>query len=342
MAVGRSDMAFFVLTPRAAYVRLVHVVDRRHFLKTSLAVSAGAAFASSLEDRALLAYAAEDKPSSAATQPSSGGDMPRGSIGQVRMSRLIFGGNLISGFAHSRDLMYVSALLTHYFTDEKVFETFKIGEQHGVNTAILRLDPDTLRILSKYWREQGGDLQWIAQIKPREGDPKEAAKQAVDNGAVGVYIQGESGDAYVRNGHVDVLGEIIEYIKANNVIAGIGAHAIETVIACEKAGIRPDFYMKTLNSNNYWSAGPMPRHDSVWEETPQETIEFMKKVEKPWIAFKVLGAGAIHPNDGFKYAFENGADFICVGMFDFQVAEDAAIAKKVLAQTTRRERAWKP
>ena len=35
----------------------------------------------------------------------------------------------------------------------------------------------------------------------------------------------------------------------------------------------------------------------------------MKEVTKPWIAFKVLAAGAIPPQDGFRYAFANGAGF---------------------------------
>ena len=92
--------------------------------------------------------------------------------------------------------------------------------------------------------------------------------------------------------------------------------------------------MKTFNSKKYWSAGPMTRLDSVWEETPQETAAFMQEMDKPWIAYKVLGAGAIHPNEGFRYAFQNGADFVCVGMFDFQVVEDVQIALNALDRAT--------
>ena len=54
----------------------------------------------------------------------------------------------------------------------------------------------------------------------------------------------------------------------------------------------------------------------------------------------MLAAGAIRPAIGFDYAFRNGADFACVGMFDFQVAEDVKIANDVIAQLPDRRRAW--
>ena len=65
----------------------------------------------------------------------------------------------------------------------------------------------------------------------------------------------------------------------------------------------------------------------------------MNNVRKPWIAFKVLAAGAIHPQKGFRFAFENGADFANVGMFDFQVREDAILARDIIAEIERKGRA---
>jgi hypothetical protein len=300
--------------------------------------SSGAALAWSFEEKALLAASTAGAPGPASERSTKG--LPTGKIGDLTISRILVGGNLISGFAHSRDLIYVSSLLRQYFTDEKVWETLQLCEENGVNTAILRLDDHCLRILDGYWNDRGGRMQWIAQCKLNEKDWKSDMLQAIDNGAHAAYLHGGVAEGLLADNKIDTIAKAVDLIKQNGVPAGVAGHAIEVPIACEKAGIAVDFYMKTLNAKNYWSAGIMPRHDSVWAETPEKTIEFMKNVRKPWIAYKVLGAGAIHPKEGFKYVFDNGADFACVGMFDFQVVEDVIIARDAL-NTVKRSRPWR-
>lgn len=314
-------------------------INRRNFLKKSAALSTGAAIALSFEEKALLAATA-NKPAPRMPGGSIKG-LPMGKIGNVKISRMFAGGNLISGFAHSRDLIYVSSLLRNYFTDDKVMETFEICEECGINTAILRLDEHCIRIMNKYWNNRGGKLQWIAQVKMTSDDPTGEAKAAIDNGAIGAYVHGGVADTFVEKGRVDLLGKAVEFIKRNGAIAGIGGHNVEVPMACEEASIGVDFYMKTVHKSDYWSFTQERVKDNVWSANPEKTVEFMKKVDKPWIAYKVLAAGAIHPRDGFKYAFENGADFICAGMFDFQVREDAIIAKDVLSSNINRQRPWR-
>jgi len=312
-------------------------LNRRKFLKSSLAASAGAIAGLSLEEKALLAAVSKTKkPTASATKETIKG-LQTGQIGKLNISRLIIGGNLISGYAHSREIIYVSSVLRHYFTEEKILETLQIAEENGINTAILRLDDRTLKILKKYWEERGGKLQWLAQIKPKPLDMTSDAKKAIDNGAVGVLSHGGVGNQFFANGHIDLFGKLVSFVKETGAIVGIGGHSLDVPMAVEEEGIKPDFYFKTLNTVGYES------------KTPKETIAFMEKVEKPWIAFKVLGAGYIHPGktrrkvpqEGFKYAFENGVDFACVGMFDFQIKEDVTFAKEAVSATKDRKRPWR-
>ena len=316
-------------------------LDRRSFLKKSFIVPSAAALALSLEEKALLA-APQNSRSEIRNSPSAAGQgMPMGKIGKITISRIFCGGNLISGFAHSRDLIYVSSLLRQYFTDDKVMETFEICEETGINTAILRLDEQCIRIINKYWNDRGGKLQWIAQVKMPSGDPLSEAKSAIDSGATGVYVHGGVADTCVENNRVDLLAKAVEFIKQNGALAGVGGHSVEVPIACEQAKVDVDFYMKTLHSLKYWSADRQPENDNIWCKTPEKTVEFMKTVDKPWIAYKVMAAGAIHPKEAFKYAYENGADFICAGMFDFQVREDVLIAREILSGKIDRQRPWR-
>jgi hypothetical protein len=165
-------------------------------------------------------------------------------------------------------------------------------------------------------------------------------KISIDNGAHSCYVQGGIADNLVMENKTEEIATALELIKQNGLPAGIGAHSLETVKACVDYGLKPDYWMKTLHHTDYWSAKPKQQNDNIWCTNPEETIEYMKNLEQPWIAYKILAAGAIHPKAGFQYAFENGADFICVGMYDFQIVDDVNIALDALANATERERPW--
>jgi hypothetical protein len=316
----------------------------------------GAAGIMGLEERILLAAMQEGgDPNKTKAPPPQTEKMPTGKIGNLTISRMIIGSNLIAGFAHSRDLIYVSKLFKAYNTEEKIFQTLHLAEQYGINTTFI--DIPQMDLVNKYKKQNASKLQMIVPIKPNEDNPRGEIDVAADKGASTIYLHGMSCDSCVKKGRIDILPKALEYIQKKGLQAGIGCHSYYVLEQCRDVKIEPDYWVKTFHHDKYWSAHPKEKrepfsvdikqsdkhdeiHDNMFCLEPEETIEFFKTEKKPWIAFKTLAAGAISPRSGFTYAFENGADFITVGMFDFQIAEDSGVVRDVLEKTKERQRQW--
>lgn len=287
------------------------------------------------------------KPGAQPVKASSKGALATGKIKDAQISRIIMGGNLIGGWAHSRDLKYCSELVKQYHTTEKILETLQLGEEYGVNC--INTVPNGRDFMIRYWREHGGKMKWMVQLLINSDKQLDEITRLVDDGAWGIHLQGGIADGLAQAGKADIIAKIVETIRERGAVAGYACHDVETLQACDKAGVKADFIIKTLHSRKYWSARPEDeatpvinnRADNCWCRNPDETIAYMKKYEIPWVAFKVLAAGAIPPHEGLQYAFDNGADFCMVGMFDFQVAQDMKIANEVLGKVKRGERPWR-
>jgi hypothetical protein len=270
----------------------------------------------------------------------------------MESSKLILGGNLLSGYVHSRDLIYVSSLVLNYHQKERIFRTLMLAEQSGVDT--LLSNPVVMPLMEEYWKEGYGKIKFISDMAgldysdwrngPKAMDWQEyqdLVKGAIDSGATSGYIQGETADFYIENNQPEKLVKVMDIMRDNNLPVGIGAHKIETIKRCVELGLETDFWMKTLHNHDYWSAKHPTWHDNMYCFDPDETIAYMETLEQPWIAFKTLAAGAIKPQEAFEYALRSGADFLCVGMYDFQIIEDVNIALAALDNVKDRRRPWR-
>jgi uncharacterized membrane protein YphA (DoxX/SURF4 family) len=266
------------------------------------------------------------------------GPVPHAKLGDLDVARIILGGNLMNGFSHARDLKtYVSPLVKAYHTVDKVMETLWLAEQCGMNTLIINTEAGH-RFVEEYQKRRVGNMQFIAQCSNK--NVMDRINRAIDLGCKGAYLQMVG--TYVEKNEYDSVAEKLDYIRQHGLVAGIGDHELEPIKKCVEKGIDVDYVMKTFHHDNYWSARPgEPENDNRYCNDREETIEFMKSFTKPWIAFKTLAAGAIHPRDGFRFAFEHGADFVCVGIYDFQVVEDANIAHDILYADLERTRPWR-
>lgn len=309
-------------------------LDRRAFVKGSLLVTAGGALA-------LKAGKALAK-----------GSLPRGKIGDLEISRLLLGGNLLTHYTHSRDLKYVYNLTAHYNTEAKILETLALAESHGIDALVVHTVPKVIKILKKHRYDLGGKIKWIicptANVNAGMKDYAKQVQQLVNDGADAIYLWGVRADPLAAKGKADLIAKAVETAKDHGIPSGVGAHDLRVVKLCEEKKVGADFYIKTFHHHNY-PTGPKPKDlgspyreiPGFWCNNPKEVVEFMKGVEKPWIAFKVMAAGAIPPQNAFRYAFESGADHVLAGMFDFEIAQDVAIARKTLAGVKKRARPWR-
>jgi len=151
------------------------------------------------------------------------GTLPQGRIGNVTLSRMILGGNLIGGWAHARDLIYASKLVRAYHTRDKIFETLALAESCGVN-AILT-NPLLCEVVNDYWRN-GGKIQFISDCGGK--DLLEMIQKSIDHGACACYIQGAIGDRLVKEGNFDLMAKALELIRRNGLPAGIGGHYLKS------------------------------------------------------------------------------------------------------------------
>ena len=78
------------------------------------------------------------------------------SIGSAHVSGLCIGGNPFSGFSHQ--------------SPERIHEVLRSAEKHGINTFFGRTDDHIFNVLGDYWQE-GGQIQWFAQVCIERGDP---------------------------------------------------------------------------------------------------------------------------------------------------------------------------
>jgi hypothetical protein len=319
-------------------------LSRRGFIKSSLLGSAVVPL--TLSGQSGEGPSALKEAAGSATSPQQA--LPQGRIANQEFSRLMMGGNLIAGWSHSRDLPYVSTLMRRYNTPAKIRETLELGESHGINTINTWVMDDNSQIF-EHWKA-GGKIKWFAQARLDAGGGFSQVQKAIDEGAVGIHLTGDAAESLLEAGKFGKVGETVEFIKSKKRIAGVAAHDLRVIVECEKAKLDVDFYQKTFHSLDYYTAprpdetGAVGAHDNSWCKDPQAVVDVMAKVNKPWIAFKILAAGAVPPIRAFPYSFTSGADFILVGMFDWQVAEDVKLARRVLnvlsGPNSKRVRPW--
>jgi hypothetical protein len=240
--------------------------------------------------------------------------LPTIRLGALEISRLIVGGNPISGFSHQNDAR--SKQMLEYFTVERIKAQWRDCEAHGVTAVVARADAFVMRVLAEYWRE-GGRIRWIAQTAPEHRDPMQNIRLAHRTGASAIYLHGGDADRLFAAQQTDAIRERVELIRSLGLPAGMAAHEPCNHVTARELGIPVDFHMVCLyNLTGYQGRRDTP--EEVFEhEDRARALNVLRALERPCIAYKIYGAGRLTAQQAYEdvgQALRPG-DGVLVGMF---------------------------
>ena len=262
-------------------------------------------------------------------------------IGNMRVSRLILGGNPFSGFSHQSPEM--DEEMKHYYTVARIKETYWRAEKLGINTHIGRADRHIIRVLMEYW-DEGGTIQWIAQTCPELGDIATGVRNAVRGGAKACFIHGGVMDHLFAQKRMEEVVDAVKMIHDAGMPAGVAAHNPEALEWAEE-NLDVDFYM--CSYYNPTRRDDNPEHISgtkEWfrPEDRERMVRTISKLTKPAIHYKVLAAGRNDPREAFVFAGRHmrPSDAVCVGIFTKyrpdEIEEDVRLIKELVEKALQR------
>ncbi|MCX7591873.1 MAG: hypothetical protein N2255_09630 [Kiritimatiellae bacterium] len=260
-----------------------------------------------------------------------------------RVSRLICGGNPLSGFSHvSTDL---DREMIEYYTMPRIQLLFDECWRQGITTFQSRGDRHQMRAYLEH-RQRGGRLQWIAQTASEFRDIFANIAEIARYSPMAIYHHGTHTDNCWLEGRVEEVRDYVRAIHDHGLPAGVGSHIPEVIEYIEERGWEVDFYMCCFyNLARGYKAAPASDREAYTRdrfppEDPPRMARVIRNVSKPCIAFKVLAASRHCRTyestvSAFRFAFENikPTDVVNVGMFQKyknQVAENAAIVRDIL------------
>ena len=267
------------------------------------------------------------------------------------VSRLFLGDNPVNGHSYIPDLCSGEEMM-NYFTAQRVVEALFAAEKLGYTTCLPLAIDFMLRVIRQY-RNEGGRINWIFQPYPAV-DIEVNVRQMMACDPIAVYHQGTTTDGLCEAGKVDVLRDNIKKLKALGKPVGLGTHVPETILRSEEEDWGVDFYMACLHNTR--KRGPEAssfitgkiKHLKFFMEDREAMFKVIRQVQKPCIAFKVLGGGQMFygktpaeiPGVGeaaFRETFANikPTDLATVGFFQRdqdQLRENAEIVRRVLAE----------
>jgi hypothetical protein len=243
--------------------------------------------------------------------------MPTINLGGLEVSRLFLGSNPFFGFSHGNPQASGKEMKAFY-TPQRIMEVLDAAADQGITAVWTPCYDHWIKLWNEY-RGKGGKLKiWIGQ-PDNFGKMKDHITACAKNGGTAVCIQGECAGRAIRDGKFDLVKGWLAHIKSFGLPAGLASHRSEEILKAEEQGLPAEFYHLTVG---------VP--DSYRKADRDKALATIRKIDKPMVAFKALGAGRFPPKEAFPYVLKSlrPKDGICVGVFPRtrdEIAENAAL-----------------
>jgi len=279
--------------------------------------------------------------------PALQAPMPTVPFGSARVSRLIVGGNPVSGTSHLSGA--VSREMTDYFTSANIKRLLRDCENSGINTWQSRGDRHIIRMLHEY-RQEGGRIQWIAQTAT-EIDFDRNLREIASEKPIGIYVHGVRTDRAWMAGTIDTLQDVFKAIRQTGARVGLGTHIPAVVDYVESKNWDIDFYMTCLHNlsrspaEQARLAGKPVSDELFWDPDRADMLKRVRAASKQCLIFKVYGAGRHCVSEeqlaaALRQVAANAKpqDAVVIGMFPKykdQVRENAGLLARALKTSGR-------
>jgi len=251
----------------------------------------------------------------------------------LKVTRLIIGANPFGGFSHQSKARDEEML--RYHTEERILETWHRAEQAGINTMITNNESENVVQAVKRYLKEGGTLQWITQVNFRKHENMfQAIDEAVEIGCRALYLHGGVVDKAYAERDEETVRSFCAHARAAGVPVGVAGHAPEAHYWVDSLGVADFHAVCFFNCGSlHFGKG----HKFQLDDIPK-AVECIKRLQKPCIAYKIMGAGRIEARMAFEYAFANikSTDVVNVGMHrgdkDGIVEENVKLVEDILSK----------
>jgi hypothetical protein len=284
--------------------------------------------------------------------------LPTVSLGSHRVSRLIVGSNPIYGYSHFNRQYDLHML--EWFTDERIVKLLLDCEKAGINTWQASFHLDMKRQFPKI-RGAGCNIQFIClawsydeKDWTKGRTPEDilkgtirCAQAAAEFKPIGIAFHGSATDVLFRAGKIDLLKTFIDKVHDLGIAAGISTHNPKILDTLHEKGFANEFYMTGLHyvtrHPEDWmkEIGAHPLDEGWIDSDPPKMAEAIRKVDKPALVYKVLGAGRKCASEeqkrqAIEWAYKNikPIDATIIGLyprFSDQVTETTKMVREILA-----------